>query len=80
MTTNQAFLWRAISWRPRGLALTDQISTLLTDDPDAIGLAVNALVRLPPSPIPRVHIFRMLIDLGSRRFQRSTLQRVSAAS
>jgi hypothetical protein len=45
--------------------LSDQIITLLTDDPDAIGPAVTALVRLPPSPIPRVHIFRMLIDLGS---------------
>ncbi len=42
----------------------DEIATLFTDDPDAIGLAVAAFVRLSPSPIPWVDIFLMLIDLG----------------
>jgi hypothetical protein len=64
MTTNQAFLWWAIGRSPRRLALGDEIITLFTDNPDAIGLAVTPFVRLSPSPIPWVDIFRVLIDLG----------------
>ena len=42
----------------------DKVTTLFTDYPDAIGLAVAALVRLSPSPIPRVDILLMPVDLG----------------
>ncbi len=42
----------------------DEITTLFTDYPDAVGLAVAAFVRLSPGPIPWVDIFRVLIDLG----------------
>jgi hypothetical protein len=37
--------------------LGDEITALFTDNPDAIGLAVTAFVRLSPSPIPWVDIF-----------------------
>jgi hypothetical protein len=52
--------------------LGDEITTLFADYPDAVGLAVTAFVRLSPSPIPRVDIFGVLIDLGFCRFQRSS--------
>ena len=42
----------------------DEIATLFTDNPDAIGLAITALVSLSPSPVPRVDIFMMPVDLG----------------
>jgi hypothetical protein len=44
--------------------LCDEIGALFTDNPDAIGIAVTAFVRLSPSPIPRVDIFLMPVDLG----------------
>jgi hypothetical protein len=44
--------------------LGDEITTLFTDNPDAISLAVTTFVRLSPSPIPGIDIFPMLIDLG----------------
>jgi len=44
--------------------LRDEIIALFTDNPDAIRLAVTALVSLSPSPIPRVDIFLMPVDLG----------------
>jgi hypothetical protein len=44
--------------------LGDEIIALFTDNPDAIGLAITALVSLSPSPIPRVDIFLMPVDLS----------------
>ncbi len=43
--------------------MCNQFATLFTDSPETIGLAVTALARLSPNPIPRVDILLMLIDL-----------------
>lgn len=42
----------------------DEITALFTDNPDTVGLAIAAFVRLSPDAIPRVDILRMRVDLG----------------
>ena len=64
MATNQSPLRRAIDRRSRRLALCDQLAALFADDPETLGLAVDALVCLPPSTVPWIDIVLVPIDLG----------------
>lgn len=63
VTTNQTFLRRMVSWSLWRFALRDESATLLAYNPETLSLAVNALVGLSPSTIPRIDIIKVSIDL-----------------
>ena len=48
---------RTIDWSPGRLATSDPIAAFFADNPEAFSLAVDALVCLSPSTIPRIDIF-----------------------
>ena len=49
----------------------DQFAAFLADNPETLGFAVYALVRLPPSAVPRIDIVLVPIDLRLGSFRHS---------
>ena len=40
----------------------DQFAAFLADNPETLGFAVDALVRLPPSTVPGIHVVFVPIE------------------
>src|SRR5919109_141641 len=63
VAANQPLLCRSIDRSPRRLSLRNQVATHFANNPKTVRLTVAALVRLSPSPVPRINILSMLVDL-----------------